>query len=113
MVREGTPLPVRAPRWALFRALVMLVHAAKRTTTTVPEQNDAPLRVVGAATLVSVRVRTNVHPSPYLQSLADRCGGHCAREGDELVLTLPSILELRRRERAGQGSEVGRDERRA
>jgi hypothetical protein len=111
VVREGTPLPVRAPRWALFRALLMLVHAAKRSSHTVQGRGGAPLRLVGDASIVSVRVMTTAAPSPYLLSLAERCGGQCAREGDELVLVLPSILELRRRERAAQGNEPGRDER--
>ena len=113
VVREGTPLPVRAPRWALFRALLLLVHAAKRAGSASSTQGGVPLRVVGDATLVSVRVGTNAPPSPSLQSLAERCGGQCTHEGDELVLTLPSILELRRRERAAQVEESERGERRA
>lgn len=104
VVREGTPLPVRAPRWALFRALVMLVHAAKRSSHTVQGRGGSPIRVVGDASVVRVHVPTQSGPSPSLVSLAERCGGQCTREGDELVLVLPSILELRRRERAGQGN---------
>jgi hypothetical protein len=104
-VREGTPLPVRAPRWALFRALVILVHAAKRSTHTVQGRGGSPLRVVGDSSAVSVRVTTPVGPSPSLLALAQRCGGECSRDDDELVLTLPSILELRRRERAGNGRD--------
>jgi len=109
--REGTPLPVRAPRWALFRALLMLVHAAKRASDTVQGRGGSPLRIVGDAAAVSVRVVTPVSPSPYLRALAERCGGDCSRQGDELVLTLPSILELRRRERADRADESGRGER--
>jgi hypothetical protein len=100
VVREGTPLPVRAPRWALLRILVMLVHAAKRDAESVQGRGGAPIRVVGDSVTVSVHVTTRAEPSPYLISLAQRCGGTCAREGDELVLRLPSILELRRQERA-------------
>jgi hypothetical protein len=101
---EGTPLPVRAPRWALFRVLLMLVHAAKRSGVTMQDRGGSPVRVVGDSSVVSVHVTTPAEPSAYLVSLAERCGGACAREGDELVLRLPSILELRRRERAGQGN---------
>lgn len=111
VVREGTPLPVRAPRWALFRALLMLVHAAKRASDTVQGRGGSPLRVVGDSSIVSVRVATPAEPSPDLLSLAERCGGQCAREGADVVLTLPSILELRRRERAGQENVSERDER--
>lgn len=105
VVREGTPLPVRAPRWALFRALVILVQAAKRSTHTVQGRGGSPLRVVGDSSAVSVRVTTPVAPSASLLALAERCGGQCSRDDDELVLTLPSILELRRRERAGNGRD--------
>ena len=113
VVREGTPLPVRAPRWALLRALVMLVHASKRASDTVQGRGGSPLRIVGDASMVSVHVATRAEPSRSLISVAERCGGRCAREGDELVFTLPSILELRRRERADQNDETGRDERSA
>ena len=112
VVHEGTPLPVRAPRWALFRALVILVHAAKRASDTVQGRGGTPLRIVGDASMVSVHVSTRAEPSPSLLSLAVRCGGRCTREGDELIFTLPSILELRRRERASQsGGEPEHDER--
>jgi hypothetical protein len=50
-------------------------------------------------------VATPAEPSQSLVSLSARCGGTCAREGDELVLRLPSILELRRRERASQNDD--------
>jgi hypothetical protein len=102
VVREGTPLPVRVPRWALLRVLVMLIHAAKRSTRSVQGRGGTAIRVVGDPDTLSVHVETRAEPSPYLIALAARCGGTCAREGDELVLRLPSILELRRRERAGQ-----------
>jgi hypothetical protein len=102
VVREGTPLPVRAPRWALLRTLLMLVHAAKRTADSVQSRGGTPVRVVGDPDEVSVHLVTPAEPSPYLMAMAERCGGTCGREGDELVLRLPSILELRRRERASQ-----------
>ncbi|MEO8562518.1 MAG: hypothetical protein ABI601_10615 [bacterium] len=109
VVCEGTPLPVRAPRWALFRVLLMLVHAVKRSADTVQGRGGSPLRVVGDASSVSVHAHTPAEPSASLISLAGRCGGSCLREGEELVFRLPSILEVRRRERAGPkaGSERG------
>jgi hypothetical protein len=113
IVREGTPLPVRAPRWALFRVLLLMVHAAKRSGHTVQGRGGAPLRVVGDASLVRVHVTTAAVASASLLALVERCGGQIAREGDELVLTLPSILELRRRERAEREPDPGPDERSA
>jgi C4-dicarboxylate-specific signal transduction histidine kinase len=102
VVHEGTPLPVRAPRWALLRVLVMLVHAAKRSAESAQDRGGATIRVVGDSVTVSVHVTTRGEPSPYLLSTARRCGGWCGREGDEVVLRMPSILELRRQERASQ-----------
>ena len=104
--QDGTPLPVRAPRWVLFRILLMLVHAAKRSSDTVEGRGGSPLRIAGDASVVSVHVATPAEPSDYLRTLAEQCGGACMREGDELVLRLPSILELRRRERAARGSAI-------
>jgi hypothetical protein len=99
VIYEGTALPVRAPRWALLRALVMLVDAAKRFSIDGGHGASA-IRVAGDESTVSVRAETHVEPSSSLVTLAERCGGSCTREKDELVLRLPSILELRRRERA-------------
>jgi hypothetical protein len=104
VVRDGTPLPVRAPRWALLRVLVMLVHAAKRHAESAQGRGSTPIRVVGDPVTVSVHVTTRGEPSHYLMAMARRCGGSCDREGDELVLRVPSILELRRLERASQGN---------
>jgi hypothetical protein len=106
VIRDGTLLPVRAPRWALFRALLLLVHAAKRSSHTVQGRGSAPIRLVGDTSFVRVLVPSQASPSASLLALAERCGGQCVREGDELVLVLPSLLELRRRERAGQ-EDVG------
>jgi hypothetical protein len=96
---EGAPGAVRAPRWALVRALVMLVHAAKRAGESVRGRGGATVRVLGDETSVSVHVAAPVEPSPDLAALAERCFGGVAREGDDIVLRLPSLRELRRRER--------------
>ena len=101
---EDTPLPVRVPRWALLRVLVMLIHAAKRHVESVHGRGSTTIRVAGDSVTVSVHVTARAEPSQYLMSLAKRCGGSCAREGDELVLRLPSLLEVRRQERAAQGN---------
>jgi hypothetical protein len=104
VVCEATPLPVRAPRWALLRVLLMLVHAAKDAADSVRGSGCASVRVVGDSATVSAHVDTPAEPSPSLVSLAERCGGWCGREGNELVLRLPSLLELRSRERASRES---------
>jgi hypothetical protein len=97
----GPMQPVRAPRWALLRALLIIVDAAKgkaqdeqRGTTTVQLSSDEP----------SVRVRASGRESEgaYATEMATLCGGTITREGDDLVLSLPSLTELRRRERTGR-----------
>lgn len=98
---EGAPGAVRAPRWALVRALVMLVHAAKRTGESVRGRGGAAVRVVGDEAAVEVRVATPAEPSEDLVAVAQRCHGEVVRDGDDLVLRLPSLRELRRREREG------------
>jgi hypothetical protein len=100
---EGVPIPVRAPRWALVRTLVMLVHAAKRAGESVKGRGGAPIIVRSDAAAVDVRVGTTAQASRDLVAAAERCGGAIVREGDELVFRLPSLPELRRREREARG----------
>jgi hypothetical protein len=98
---EGAPAVVRAPRWALVRALVLLVHAAKLAAR--PGNVGATLRVRGDDATISVHASTAVEASPDLAALAERCNGSVVREAGELVLRMPSVRELRRREREGRG----------
>jgi hypothetical protein len=100
---EGAPGAVRAPRWALVRTMVMLLHAAKRPGESAREHGDAALRVRGDETSVSVRVATAAWPSADLVAYVERCSGQVTRTNDELVLTLPSLRELRRREHEARG----------
>ena len=96
---EGAPGAVRAPRWALVRAMVMLVHIAKGAGETMAGLGGTGLRVRGAEATVEVLLATPVEPPADLVALAERCSGELAREHDDLVLRLPSLRELRRRER--------------
>ena len=96
---EGAPGAVRAPRWALVRAMVMLVYAAKHPDEAGRRSGETALRVRGDDRTVRVHVATARAPSADLVALAARCNGQLARTPDELVLTLPSLRELRRRER--------------
>lgn len=99
---EGAPDVVRAPRWALVRAMVMLVHSARRAAQgQTPE--GATLRVRGDDATISVHAATTVEPSADLVALAARCNGSVAREAGGLVLRIPSVRELRRRELEGSG----------
>ena len=100
---DGTPTPVRVPRWALVRALVMLVHTAKRAGDSVQDRGGVPITVRSDDATVSVHVGTTSEPSADLVALAERCGGSIVRNDGELELRLPSIIEVRRREREARG----------
>jgi hypothetical protein len=103
---EGTPPPVRAPRWALVRTLVMLVHAAKRSSETGSERDGVPIVVRTDDTTVSVCVRTAANASHDLLVAAERAGGEVDRKVDLLVFRLPTLTELRRRERLARGERA-------
>jgi hypothetical protein len=96
---EGAPGAVRVPRWALLRAMVMLVHAAKRAAESMQARGGTPIRVFSDDKEVTVRVGTDAAPSSDLVALAERCGGTVTTTRGELTLKLPSLRELRRRER--------------
>ena len=96
---EGAPPPVRAPRWSLVRTLVMLVHAAKRSGEAAGERGGAPMIVRTDESMVSVCVSTGASPSRDLLDAGERAGGEFTREDDLLVFRLPTLAELRRRER--------------
>jgi len=104
---EGAPDAVRAPRWALMRALVMLVHAGKHAAEQAGERGGAVVRVLADDVEVSVRVGTGAVPSTDLVALAERCDGSVTTTGLELTLRLPSLHELRRREREARESPRG------
>ena len=106
IVTEGAPAVVRAPRWALARALVMLVHSAKLAVASGHATDGPTVRVRGDDTAISLRVVTPAAPSSDLVSIAERCNGSVAHESGELVLTLPSVREMRRRERERSGEAL-------
>lgn len=98
-----SPPPVRAPRWALLRVLLILVDAAK---TSARDGADASVnvRVSGDAGAARVRAAAGQTGSwgSYATELAALCEGTLSREKEDLVIALPSLNELRRRERTGR-----------
>jgi len=77
----------------------MLVHAAKRSGKSPQGQARVPIVVRSDESTVSVRVSEGATVSPDLLAAAERSGGEITREDDDLVFRLPSLTELRRRER--------------
>lgn len=101
-VADDAP-PVRAPRWALLRALLILVDAAKAGARDAANPS-ATVRLSGDADAVRVRAAAGRRGSwgAYATEMAALCAGTLARENEDLVLALPSLSELRRRERTGR-----------
>lgn len=89
--------PLRAPRWALLRLMLVLVDAAKDAAA--ESARNAALRLSSDEQWARVHALTAHDGGPYGAALAALCGGAFARDGDELVLSLPTLLALRQRER--------------
>jgi C4-dicarboxylate-specific signal transduction histidine kinase len=98
---DDAPQPVRAPRWALMRVLLMMVDAAKAGAHEA-QRGSVVVRLSGDAGSVRVRAAARDGGGTYAAEMATVCGGTLAREAEELVLTMPSLTELRRQERAGR-----------
>jgi hypothetical protein len=99
----GEPQPVRVPRWALLRALLLMVDAAKAAAQDA-RRTSVTLELSGDAESVRVRAAARDAGGGYAAEMAAVCGGTMARENGTLVLTLPSLTELRRRERGSGGA---------
>jgi hypothetical protein len=95
--------PVRAPRWALLRVLLVMVDAAKAGAQDA-EDASTVVRVAGDAEAVRVRANARETGGAYAVEMAALCGGTLSREREELVLTLPSLTALRRRERGDRSA---------
>lgn len=94
---DGTMQPVRAPRWALLRLMLVLVDAAKDAAA--EASRSAVIRLSSDERSARVHVLTPSDGGPYGAAMAARCGGALTRAGDELVVDLPTLLLLRQRER--------------
>jgi hypothetical protein len=101
--QSGTLQPVRAPRWALLRLLLIMVDAAKATAEA-SRLDRAVLRLFGDESVVRVYAATRSNGGVYGAQMAARCGGHLQRESDELVITLPSLLAVRQREQVARAA---------
>lgn len=100
---DGAMQPVRAPRWALLRLLLLLVDAAKAA---VGESERATcVRLGSDAAAARVCVKAAGDGGSYGAEMSALCGGTLAREGDDLVLTLPSLKRLRERERSASAAD--------
>ena len=97
VIGEGAIQPVRAPRWALLRLMLVLVDAAKDAAA--ESARGASVRLSSDERSTRLHVPAPGDGGPYGAVMATLCGGELARDGDELVLSLPTLLSLRQRER--------------
>jgi C4-dicarboxylate-specific signal transduction histidine kinase len=93
-------LPVRVERWALLRALVLLLSVARRAATASDGRTALTVQVGGNPEEVWVAVPAAARDGDDLTALAERAGGRIDSASGDLRLVLPSLLRLRERERA-------------
>ena len=99
--QSGAILPVRVPRWAMLRLALLMIDAAKRAGS---EANANAVAIWVSGTDVAVRLDfASAEPlGRDAVELARHCGGTLSHANGETVLELPSLLELRRREKAAR-----------
>ena len=103
-VRAGAGMhTVRAPRWALLRLLLVMVDAAKGGAQEAG-RDSATIELASDEECVRLKSDARVNDGAYAIEMAALCGGVLLREEGSLLLTLPSLLEVRRRERTARGS---------
>ena len=99
----GLVLPVRVPRWALLRLLLLMVDAAERASDAA-QASGVAVQLSGDESTVRVHIVSCEPFGPDAERLAATCGGVLTRRAGTYVLALPSLPELRRRERSSSKS---------
>lgn len=101
-------VPLRVPRWALSRLLLVLIDRAKHASQRAG-RNSFVLRIEGDDRYLVLRTLADEETDPYAQSLAALCGATIARTNGENLLRLPSLIEVRRldRQRAPDATSGG------
>jgi hypothetical protein len=99
----GSPPPVRVPRWALLRLLLILVDEAKSAARE-SEQTAVTIELSGDERVLCVRAPARTSVGAYATAMATLCGGTLDRDDDDVVLTLPGLSEVRLREREARSS---------
>lgn len=94
-------VPVRMPRWALSRLLLVLIGHAKHASQGAGRDSFV-LQLSGDDRFLDVRLQADEEESPSAQHLAALCGATVERTNGETMLRLPSLLEVRRMERAAR-----------
>lgn len=99
------PLPaLRVPRWALLRLLLLVVEGVKQHAER-SNAHPAQLRITCTDAVLSIRGDALGPPPRYAQEMAQRCGGTLTQPGGEWLLELPTLFEVRRRERSAREAQ--------
>jgi hypothetical protein len=99
----AAPPPVRVPRWALLRLLLVMMHEAKSAAVD-SGHKTVTIELSGDARELQIRAPARENLSVYAAALATLCGGALGRQEDDAVCTLPGLAEVRRREGAASPS---------
>lgn len=97
---SGAVLPVRVPRWALLRLLLIMVDDAKRAGAAAG-MGAVAVHISGDESLVRARICATESLGDDAATLTAQCGGTLVAGDVGVTLELPSLLEVRRRDRAG------------
>jgi hypothetical protein len=110
VIRGGKILPVRVPRWALLRLVLMLLEYAKQHADrghAGGPPGTAELRIEGGEESIDLSVSEGSGSCRYAQAMAELCGGTLEIGRDRITARLPTLPELRRSERANAGVARG------
>ena len=91
-------LPVRVPRWALLRLFLLVIDAGKRAGDAMGEATVC-VRLAGDESVVRASAVSPEPPDDDALRFAAACGGTLSHADGQIVLALPSLTALRRRER--------------
>lgn len=94
----GAVLPVRVPRWAMLRLVLLMIDAAKRAGSAA-SANAVAMRLSGTDAAVRLQFASAKPLGLDAVELSRHCGGTLSHANGQAVLELPSLLELRRREK--------------
>lgn len=97
---QGAPATLRVPRWALLRLLLAALDAGRRSAEGA-RRDVVVLRVTSDDEWVTLRLDGPVPlgTSPCAMAMARLCGAAPATEADPGAIRIPTLPELRRRER--------------
>ncbi len=96
--KAGAILPVRVPRWAMLRLALLMIDAAKRAGGE-SHATTVAVWLSGDESAVRLHLVSRDALGVDAAELAALCGGALSHAKGEVVLELPSLLEIRRREK--------------